>query len=151
MISKIILDIRDYAFHYSKRQNGLEYAYCEYAIKMFGILSGYYLGIILLISHSVSYLFTFPSLTHYPILTRFFLGFCLSIIITWFLVKICWKEVRNKPIPEYLTNEDFSSKRTISWVILISGVIFFFACFALPVYFSGGTIHIGKFVIQREF
>ena len=58
MIKRILIDIRDFAYHYSKKENGLEYAKTDYLFKVIGFLAFYYIGFTILIVHSAAYFYS---------------------------------------------------------------------------------------------
>lgn len=150
MLRQILIDTRDHAYHLAKKQNGPERAKGEYKFKMVGALCFYYIGILMLLAHLLSYFFSFQAGENLSLPERFIIGIVIFLIPMWFLVKTIIKSLENVPIPEEITAHQYKKKRGVALSVIIIGIIFFLVCAVLPVYFGGGKIHVGSYVIQKK-
>lgn len=150
MFRKILIDIRDHAYHYAKKQTGPHAAKSDFISKLWAILLFYYVGILMLVAHLIAQLFSLQPARQVSLPVRFVVGLIFAVLPIWLLTKGVLSIIADTPIPEQLSEKEYTAKRLVSLSVLVIGILFFLACAVLPVYFTGGTIHIGDYVIQRK-
>jgi hypothetical protein len=150
MLRQILIDTRDHAYHLAKKQSGPERAKGEYKFKMIGALCFYYIGILMLLAHFLSHFFSLQAGKNLSLSERFIIGIVIFLIPMWFLINAVIKSLENVPIPEEITAHQYKKKRVVALSVIITGILFFLACAVLPVYFGGGKIHLGSYVIQKK-
>lgn len=150
MFKNIIIHIRDFCYHFSKKQGGEKFAEENYKWRIIGFILIYYVGFTFLIVHLLSHFKMMPINKNTPFLGRIvfsiiFIFLPISLIVKWML-----KIIEFKPINPNISLDEYKKSRNISMFFLVIGILFFFSCMLLPIYFQGGRIDIGNYVIQRK-
>jgi hypothetical protein len=150
MFKKILITIRDFCFHFSKRQRGDEFAWANYRLRICAFIFIYYLGIIIVLGNVANHYNFMPINKNSSLFGRMsFFVFCF-VIPLWLMLKWVLKTISDFPIKSEITEHEYKKIRNAGITILCIGVFFLLSCMVLPTYIRGGKIHIGSYVIQRK-
>ncbi|WP_026632534.1 hypothetical protein [Dyadobacter alkalitolerans] len=139
MLKRILIDLRDFCYHYAKREGGEALAESEYIFKMIGALFLYYFGFVIFITIFVRHFYSIQDNPELSLLLRFVIGVMLFGIPAWLLVKQILIFIKSTPIPKDLSQDEYTRKKIVAISIYLAGIVFFLASFILPTYLIGGT------------
>ena len=122
----------------------------EYLLKFMGFLAFYYLAILILLAHVATSIGKFQMNRNMPFFSRLIVGILIVAIPMWFLVQRILRWTNSTPIQDEIDVDEYRRLRKITLTTLFLGGLLFLISVVAPVYFQGGTIHIGKYVIQRN-
>lgn len=140
MIKNILIDLRDFTYHFSKKQSGEKSVETEYVFKMIGALFLYYFGIIVAATIFIRHYFSLQKNPDLTILMRLFIGVFIFAIPILVFVLFILNRIKNIPIPDTLTKAEYNRKKTVSIIVFFLGLLFFILSFIVPTYLIGGKI-----------
>jgi uncharacterized membrane protein YidH (DUF202 family) len=150
MLYKILIDVRDFSYHYCKKHYGAEKAKSEYLLKLMGFLAFYYLSALILLAQVVVALGKFQMDRNMSLFSRLIIGILLVGIPMWLLVQNILRWTNSTPIQDEVSLDEYRRLRKTTLAVLFFGGLVFLISIVAPIYFMGGTIQIGKYVIQRK-
>lgn len=143
------MNLRNFAYHYCVRHLGTESAVSEYTSKFFSYLLFYYMTFLVLLVQ----IYVYISGPGKPIKLSFVINIILGVIFILipmrYLVTFLLKWVGDTPIPDELSDNEYSRLRAFTLITIFTGLVLLIISAILPIYFMGGKIQIGNYIIQR--
>ncbi|MCA0232485.1 MAG: hypothetical protein LCH91_18590 [Bacteroidetes bacterium] len=150
MLKNILIHIRDFCYHFSKKQGGEKFALENYKLRLLGFVFIYYIGLLVVIGNIAHHYNKMPINKNSSFLGRISFSLFFFLLPSWLLLKWILKTVEDSPIKIDISLDEYRKIRNRGLFILVFGFVFCFSCLVLPTYIRGGKIHIGNYVIQSK-
>jgi len=124
MLKNILIHIRDFCYHFSKKQGGEKFALENYKLRLLGFVFIYYIGLLVVIGNIAHHYNKMPINKNSSFLGRISFSLFFFLLPSWLLLKWILKTVEDSPIKIDISLDEYRKIRNRGLFILVFGFVF---------------------------